>query len=279
MKRTPMLPRNPALPSAGPRTLVGSRLHRRLISSDNSVAATIHGRRARVSILSGQPWPTKHVRIACSAARSRSKRRACESPRARWSCTGLSARPGPRSAPSQRTPASVARPSTATSPTRRRCLMHAAPTGQPQTRRPTSPPGRAIESPDERLRVALAELYAFYRRTEPMLDNLFRDETTMPLVQERFAAFRGYFDDGARTRSWRGETSAAPPAAAHKPPSATRSPSPPGSPSSETTDLATSRPPRSSVRSWPPQRRRPPASAPRPSRNDLRPQLYGVHLA
>ena len=26
-----------------------------------------------------------------------------------------------------------------------------------------------------------------------MLDNLFRDETTMPLVQERFAAFRGYF--------------------------------------------------------------------------------------
>jgi AcrR family transcriptional regulator len=50
-----------------------------------------------------------------------------------------------------------------------------------------------IESPDQRLRVALHELYAFYRRTEPMLDNLFRDETTVPLVQERFAAFRGYF--------------------------------------------------------------------------------------
>ena len=26
-----------------------------------------------------------------------------------------------------------------------------------------------------------------------MLENLFRDEKTMPLVQERFAAFRGYF--------------------------------------------------------------------------------------
>jgi AcrR family transcriptional regulator len=51
----------------------------------------------------------------------------------------------------------------------------------------------AIGSPDERLRVALGELYAFYRRTERMLDNLFRDETTMPLVQERFAAFRDYF--------------------------------------------------------------------------------------
>ncbi len=50
----------------------------------------------------------------------------------------------------------------------------------------------AIDSPDERLRVALDQLYAFYRRTEPMLANLVRDETTMPLVQERFAAFRDY---------------------------------------------------------------------------------------
>jgi AcrR family transcriptional regulator len=52
----------------------------------------------------------------------------------------------------------------------------------------------AIESTDERLRVALGELYAFYGQTERMLDNLFRDETTVPLVQERFAAFRGYLD-------------------------------------------------------------------------------------
>jgi AcrR family transcriptional regulator len=50
----------------------------------------------------------------------------------------------------------------------------------------------AIENPDERLRVALGELYAFYRRTESMLDNLFRDEAAVPLVQERFAAFRSY---------------------------------------------------------------------------------------
>jgi AcrR family transcriptional regulator len=50
----------------------------------------------------------------------------------------------------------------------------------------------AIKSPDERLRVALDELYAFYRRTESMLDNLYRDETTVPLVQARFADFRGY---------------------------------------------------------------------------------------
>jgi AcrR family transcriptional regulator len=50
----------------------------------------------------------------------------------------------------------------------------------------------AIETPDERLRVALEELHAYYRQTERMLDNLFRDETISPLVAERFAAFRGY---------------------------------------------------------------------------------------
>jgi AcrR family transcriptional regulator len=57
----------------------------------------------------------------------------------------------------------------------------------------------AIGSPDERLRVALGELYAFYRQTEPMLDNLFRDETTHPLVRERFAAFRSYFTAARNT--------------------------------------------------------------------------------
>jgi AcrR family transcriptional regulator len=50
----------------------------------------------------------------------------------------------------------------------------------------------ALVGPDERLRVALAELYAFYERTEAMLDNLFRDEATVTHVQERFAGFHGY---------------------------------------------------------------------------------------
>ena len=51
----------------------------------------------------------------------------------------------------------------------------------------------AIENPDERLGVALSELYAYYGQTEAMLENLFRDESTVPIVRERFAAFRGYF--------------------------------------------------------------------------------------
>ena len=50
----------------------------------------------------------------------------------------------------------------------------------------------AIANPDERVRVALGELYPYYRHTEQMLTNLFRDEQTMPLVAQLFAGFRGY---------------------------------------------------------------------------------------
>jgi AcrR family transcriptional regulator len=50
----------------------------------------------------------------------------------------------------------------------------------------------AIEDPDERLRRALDELYAFYRRTERMVENLHRDEVTVPVVAARFAGFHGY---------------------------------------------------------------------------------------
>jgi AcrR family transcriptional regulator len=52
----------------------------------------------------------------------------------------------------------------------------------------------AIADPGERLGQALRELYAYYGRTADMLANLFRDETTVPLVAERFAAFHDYLD-------------------------------------------------------------------------------------
>jgi len=51
----------------------------------------------------------------------------------------------------------------------------------------------SIPDPGERLSVALTDLYTFYGRTEAMLENLFRDEETMPIVRERFAAFHAYF--------------------------------------------------------------------------------------
>jgi AcrR family transcriptional regulator len=50
----------------------------------------------------------------------------------------------------------------------------------------------AIADPDKRLRTALDELYAHYRRTERMMENLHRDELTVPLVAERFAGYHQY---------------------------------------------------------------------------------------
>jgi AcrR family transcriptional regulator len=47
----------------------------------------------------------------------------------------------------------------------------------------------AIEDPDERVETALGELYAFYRQTEQMLDNLHRDEELVPTVKQFFGAF------------------------------------------------------------------------------------------
>ena len=49
-----------------------------------------------------------------------------------------------------------------------------------------------IAPPNERLRVALIELYGFFQRTERMLDNLYRDETTVPVVRQQFSGFRSY---------------------------------------------------------------------------------------
>jgi AcrR family transcriptional regulator len=67
---------------------------------------------------------------------------------------------------------------------------------------------QSIDDPDERLRTALEDFYAYYRRTEPMMDNLHRDELTMPLVAERFAGYHGYIavvrDAMLRGRSVRG---------------------------------------------------------------------------
>jgi AcrR family transcriptional regulator len=49
----------------------------------------------------------------------------------------------------------------------------------------------SIRDPGERLRVALDELYGFYRRTEAMMDNLHRDEE-IPVVKQLFTPFRKY---------------------------------------------------------------------------------------
>ena len=50
---------------------------------------------------------------------------------------------------------------------------------------PDPTPWAAIEDPDERLRTALSELYAWYERTQPMLDKLFRDRSLVPSVAKQ----------------------------------------------------------------------------------------------
>ena len=56
-----------------------------------------------------------------------------------------------------------------------------------------------IGDPDERLRTALHDLYAHYERTEGMMNNLVRDEETMPIVKELFGGFRDYLTAGHLT--------------------------------------------------------------------------------
>jgi AcrR family transcriptional regulator len=55
----------------------------------------------------------------------------------------------------------------------------------------------AIEDPAERLDAALSDLYAYYRRTEGMMDKLLRDETTVEVVNELMGAYRAMLDQAA----------------------------------------------------------------------------------
>lgn len=52
----------------------------------------------------------------------------------------------------------------------------------------------AIEDPEERAKIALRELYAFYRRTEAMYTSLLRDEPLVPVVQRLLRDFYGYLE-------------------------------------------------------------------------------------
>jgi AcrR family transcriptional regulator len=51
---------------------------------------------------------------------------------------------------------------------------------------------RAVEDPGERLDAALADLYAYYRQTEQMLDKLLRDAPTVPVVDELMGGFHAF---------------------------------------------------------------------------------------
>jgi hypothetical protein len=50
----------------------------------------------------------------------------------------------------------------------------------------------AIRDPHERLERALAELYASYRDTERMMENLVRDQALVPSVKRQFSSYYEY---------------------------------------------------------------------------------------
>jgi AcrR family transcriptional regulator len=54
-----------------------------------------------------------------------------------------------------------------------------------------------IADPDERLRTALAELYAWYVGTEQMLENTSRDAPRVPAMAGAVKAFRAFYDIAA----------------------------------------------------------------------------------
>ena len=49
-----------------------------------------------------------------------------------------------------------------------------------------------IDDPGERIRTALEELYAYYRRAGGMIEKLLRDEATVAMVAELFAPFHDF---------------------------------------------------------------------------------------
>jgi AcrR family transcriptional regulator len=55
----------------------------------------------------------------------------------------------------------------------------------------------AIGDPDERLRVALEELYAWFERGEEMVEKTTRDAATVPALQPPMAAFGRWFEAAA----------------------------------------------------------------------------------
>ncbi len=55
-------------------------------------------------------------------------------------------------------------------------------------------PLATISDPDERLSVALSSLYAYYRHTRQMMENIHRDEDIVPLVKQMMQGYRGYLE-------------------------------------------------------------------------------------
>ena len=193
MNLTPMLPRNPALPSCGPTTLVAI----------VSILPPLIGHYCPANIYT---LPSPSVKIPRTPMTDQKrpykmKRRAELEQATRERITesavhlhGTSAPCARRSVRSPSTPACGARPSTGTSPTSWRSSAPAPRTGWRPNPAPDIALWAACGDPDERLSRALGELYAYYRSTRAMLENLYRDQELSASVAVLFSGFRDYLD-------------------------------------------------------------------------------------
>jgi AcrR family transcriptional regulator len=75
----------------------------------------------------------------------------------------------------------------------RACSGHVRETVPP----PELEPWRSIEDPAARLCTALEELYAYYTRLEPLLENVLRDAAVLPIVRE-VGAYRARYVEQVR---------------------------------------------------------------------------------
>ena len=57
---------------------------------------------------------------------------------------------------------------------------------------------RAIRDPQERLELALDELYAYYERTEPMFSHVLRDAELVDFAREAVSPLNAYLDEAAQ---------------------------------------------------------------------------------
>lgn len=58
-----------------------------------------------------------------------------------------------------------------------------------------------VEDPEERLALALEEMYAYYRSAGGMIDKLLRDENAVPVVAEKFAVYHQFLTIAAEILS------------------------------------------------------------------------------
>ncbi|TMK57439.1 MAG: TetR/AcrR family transcriptional regulator [Actinobacteria bacterium] len=192
MNRTPMLPRNPALPSLGPITVAISNLLLSFVEHRcfAKTVATVDG-----SVKIGR------THMSDGKRKYEKKRRAEAEAQTRLRITESAVELHGTLGPAQTTMSAVAEHAGVRRSTLYRhfpderalfgaCSVHWAEQNPP----PDISRWEQVEDPEERLGQALERMYAYYRRSGGMIDRLLRDEKSVPVVAEKFAPYHQFLE-------------------------------------------------------------------------------------